>query len=190
MEGKHKGIHEACLLFVFFVRHKGTNHSEFCQNHSEWKKLQYGPPENLDQLQQMYEHSAVDGSSSCIPGEHMNEGDGGDDLDEDIDSPASGARKKRVCNTSTATSPLKRGQSPMLKVMRGMWGTLQSNSVAAKRVLEGELRIESIKKAMNLVKECGAPGGSVEHYMATKLFVKAENRDMIEICSLLLNQMK
>jgi hypothetical protein len=40
---------------------------------------------------------------------------------------------------------------------------------------------------MNLVKECGAPEGSVEHYMATKLFVKAENRD---ICSLLLNQMK
>jgi hypothetical protein len=178
LEGKHKGIHEACLLFVFFVRYKGTNHSEFCQNHSEWKKLQYGPPENLDQLQQMYEHSAVDGSSSCIPGEHMNEGDGGDDLDEDIASPASGARKKRACNTSTATSPLKRGQSPMLKIMRGMWGTLQSNSVAAKRVLEGELRTESIKKAMNLVKECGAPEGSVEHYMATKLFVKAENRDM------------
>jgi hypothetical protein len=125
LEGKHKGIHEACLLFVFFVRYKGTNHSEFCQNHSEWKKLQYGPPENLDQLQQMYEHSVVDGSSSCIPGEHMNEGDGGDDLDEDIASPASGARKKRACNTSTATSPLKRGQSPMLKIMRGMWGTLQ-----------------------------------------------------------------
>jgi hypothetical protein len=66
----------------------------------------------------MYEHIAIDGSSSCILGEHMNEGD---DLDEDIASPASGARKKRVCNTSTAISPLKRGQSPMLKIMRGMW---------------------------------------------------------------------
>jgi hypothetical protein len=72
----------------------------------------------------MYEHSVVDGSSSCIPGEHINEGDEGDDLDEDIASLASGARKKRTCNTSTATSPLKRGQIPMLKIMRGMWGTL------------------------------------------------------------------
>jgi hypothetical protein len=162
---------------VFFVTHKGTNHSEFCQDHSEWKKLQYGPPENHDQLQQMYEHNVVVGSSSCIPVEHINEGDEGDDLDEDIVSPASGARKKRTCITSTATSPLKRGQSPMLKLMRGMWGTLQSNSDAAKRVLEGELKIKSIKKAMNLVKECGALEGSVEHYMATKLSVKAENRD-------------
>jgi hypothetical protein len=34
-------------------------------------------------------------------------------------------------------------------------GTLQSNSAAAKRVLEEELRTESIKKVMNLVKECG-----------------------------------
>jgi hypothetical protein len=45
----------------------------------------------------MYEHTAIDGSSSCIIGEHMIEGD---DLDEDTASPASGARKKRVCNKS------------------------------------------------------------------------------------------
>jgi hypothetical protein len=66
-------------------------------------------------------------------------------------------------------------QSPMLKIMRGMWGTLQSNSATAKMVLQGKLRTESIKNAMNLVKKCGAPEGSVEHYMATKLFMKAEN---------------
>jgi hypothetical protein len=160
------------------VTHKSINHSIFFQNRSEWKKLQYGPPENLNQLQQMYEHSVVDGSSSCIPREHINEGDEGDDLDEDIANPASGASKKQACNTSTATSQLKRGQSPMLKIMRGMWGTWQSNSATAKRVLKGELRIESIKKAMNLVKECGAPEGSVEHYMATKLSVKTKNQDM------------
>jgi hypothetical protein len=39
------------------------------QGHSEWKKLKLGPPENLEHLEQMFEHTAIDGSSSCIPGE-------------------------------------------------------------------------------------------------------------------------
>jgi hypothetical protein len=38
--------------------------------------------------------------------------------------------------------------------------------------------VESIKKAMKLVVDCGAPEGSIEHYMATKLFIKAKNRDI------------
>jgi hypothetical protein len=30
LEVKHKGTQETCLLFLFFVTHKSTNHSEFC----------------------------------------------------------------------------------------------------------------------------------------------------------------
>jgi hypothetical protein len=56
--------------------------------------------------------------------------------------------------------------------------TMQSNSDVAKKVMEREYRSESIKKAMRLVVESGAPEGSVEHYMAMKLFVKAENWDI------------
>jgi hypothetical protein len=36
----------------------------------------------------------------------------------------------------------------------------------------------TIKEAMDLAVQCGAREGSDEHYMATKLFVKAENRAM------------
>ena len=45
------------------------------QGKSEWKKLKYGPPECLEQLQQMFAHTAVDGSTSCIARE--NNGDEG-----------------------------------------------------------------------------------------------------------------
>ena len=37
---------------------------------------------------------------------------------------------------------------------------------------------ESINKAMQLVVQCGAAEGSAEHFVATKLLVKAENRAM------------
>ena len=40
------------------------------------------------------------------------------------------------------------------------------------------MRSESIKEVMGLVVECGAIEGSEEHFMASKLFVKFENRDM------------
>jgi hypothetical protein len=34
------------------------------------KKLSYGPPE-LDQLEQLFQHIFVDGSNSCITGQHF-----------------------------------------------------------------------------------------------------------------------
>ena len=39
------------------------------QGHPDWKKLKYGPPENEDFMTQMFEHIAVDGSTSCALGE-------------------------------------------------------------------------------------------------------------------------
>jgi hypothetical protein len=42
-----------------------------------------------------------------------------------------------------------------------------------------EVRTESIKKAIHFVKECGALEGSI--YIATKLFVKVENRDICHV---------
>jgi hypothetical protein len=152
---------------------------KFFQGHSEWKKLKFGPPKNLDQLEQMFEHTVVDGSSSCIPGENIDAGGEGDDVKGNATTPNSTSNKKRPNSSSTcATSPLKKGNSPMVKIMREIRDTMQSNSVVAKKVMEGEYRLESIKKAMWLAIESGAAEGSVEHYMAMKLFVKAENRDI------------
>jgi hypothetical protein len=41
------------------------------QNQSESKKLSYGPPECIDQLEQLFQHVFVDGSNSCITGQHF-----------------------------------------------------------------------------------------------------------------------
>jgi hypothetical protein len=48
------------------------SHSNFFnsqQGEPELKKLQNGPPEYLPQLEEMFRVTAVDGSSSCIPGQ-------------------------------------------------------------------------------------------------------------------------
>ena len=131
----------------------------------------------------MFEHTAVDGSSSCIPGEHIadeddegGEGDAGDGYDG---SPMSTTSLKRGTSSSTcATSPRKKSKSPMVRIMKGLLDTIQSNSAIAQKVMQGELRSESIKQAMRLAMESGVAEGSVEHFMASQLFVKPENRDV------------
>jgi hypothetical protein len=62
--------------------------------------------------------------------------------------------------------------------MKGMLETMQTNYAIAQKVMQGELRTESIKKAMRLAVECGATEGSFEHFVASQLFVKAELRDV------------
>src|SRR5438105_13388046 len=89
------------------------------QGKSEWKKLKYGPPERLEQLQQMFAHTAVDGSTSCIAGE--NNGDEGDEEFEREDfereaferdafdsSPMSSGTKRTASTGTCATSPMKK----------------------------------------------------------------------------------
>lgn len=66
----------------------------------------------------------------------------------------------------------------MVKIMKGILETMQANSIVARKVMLGELRAESIRRVMRLVVESGAAEGSVEHFMATRLFVKDENREI------------
>ncbi|KAG8065032.1 hypothetical protein GUJ93_ZPchr0004g38789 [Zizania palustris] len=126
----------------------------------------------------MFEHTAIDGSSSSIPGQNMDATGEGYDVDGNGATPTTNNNKRTNSSNTCASSPYKKGKSPMVKIMREIRDTMQSNSAVAKKVMEGEYRSESIKKAMRLVVESGAAEGSVEHYMATKLFVKAENRDI------------
>lgn len=64
-------------------------------------------------LKLSFQNIAVDGSSSCIPGEEMSEGYAGDEGDVGDGSPMSIRSFKQTNSTSTtATSPKKRTKSP------------------------------------------------------------------------------
>uniref|UniRef100_A0A0A8Y5P6 Uncharacterized protein n=1 Tax=Arundo donax TaxID=35708 RepID=A0A0A8Y5P6_ARUDO len=54
---------------------------------------------------------------------------------------------------------------------------ISANSVTSK-ALNGDFTHEAIRKVMTLAKESGAAEGTDEYFVATKLFVKAENREM------------
>ncbi|PVH32247.1 hypothetical protein PAHAL_9G353500 [Panicum hallii] len=123
------------------------------KNKSKWKKLRHGPPENLDQLEQIFQHVAVDGSSSSILGENIG---GEDEYDEDDGSPISDNTRKRATST-TATSPTKKTKSPMVKIMKGLLDSMKAYSDATQKTLQNmatrkeELMDESMKKAQALI---------------------------------------
>ncbi|KAE8772982.1 hypothetical protein D1007_54951 [Hordeum vulgare] len=87
------------------------------KGHAAWRKLKYGPPENLSELEIMFEHTVVDGSTSCVAGEQMDdEGDigeeGGDEAD--VTSLSVSNNKRSSNNTATVISPKKKIKSPMM----------------------------------------------------------------------------
>ncbi|KAJ1278094.1 hypothetical protein BS78_04G052500 [Paspalum vaginatum] len=108
--------------------------------HGEWKKLKNGPPECLEDLEVMFQHVAVNGSSSCVPGEVIKE-EHIDDLGDDtfngspISQCATSPRKR--AGAKIATNPRKRIKSPMVKRMKTNAETMQANSVVTQRVLKG-----------------------------------------------------
>lgn len=125
----------------------------------------------------MFQNIAVDGSSSCIPGEQMTEGYNGDQGDVGNGSPERTLPAKRSNSTiTTASSPKKRTKSPMVKVMKGIWETMQANCVVAQKAMQGDYTFGSVQECMRLAVESGAVEGSDEHFMAGKLFVKTEHR--------------
>ncbi|KAJ1290453.1 hypothetical protein BS78_02G244700 [Paspalum vaginatum] len=114
----------------YFLR-TGLRHSRQ-QLKNRWQQLKRGtlnsitlglpPLPWLDQFEIMYEHVAIDGSTSCIPGEDTIKEDEEEDND---DSPMENSRKKGGNNTSScATSPRKRSRMPMPKIMKGIWDTM------------------------------------------------------------------
>jgi hypothetical protein len=158
------------------------------QSHSNWKQLKRGPPEHEELLQQMFGGIVVDGSSACAPREafERTEEEGlaveqhGDDS-ETYASPHTSAyvSKRSLLNRGTAsssTSPLKKSKNQMVKVMQKIHATLENNCNIANKVMLGEHLEEQIKEVQSMASRCGAREGSAEHFMATQLFRKPENR--------------
>lgn len=162
----------------------------FGQGHAAWRKLKYGPPENLSELEIMFEHTAVDGSTSCVAGEQMDDEvdigeEGGDEADV---TPLSVSNKKRSSNnTATVISPKKKIKSPMVRIMKGMYEEMKETNAAAQKAMQDKVvqaekvlqeKKDSITKCMSLAVESGALEGSAEHFMAGTLFVKEEHRQV------------
>ncbi|GJN13872.1 hypothetical protein PR202_gb00623 [Eleusine coracana subsp. coracana] len=169
------------------------------KGHAAWRKLKQGPPENLSELEIMFVHTAIDGSMSCVLGEHMDEegnvGEQGDEEEGD-GSPMSVTNNKRSTHsTATVTSPKKRIKSPMVRIMKGIWEDMKETNAAAQKALQDKAlhtekalqakatQVEAIKdsitKCMSLAIESGASEGSAEHFMAGRLFAKEEHQQMI-----------
>jgi len=144
-----------------------------------WKKLKYGPPEHLHLLEQIFEKVAIDGSSAFIPGQESEERDNDNEDDEFDGSPMSTSSHKRpISNNTTATSPCKKTKSPMVRIMKNLVDNFKVDSASTQKVLQGDHMGESMDKALDLAVECGAPEDSIEYFMATQLFLKAENRQI------------
>jgi hypothetical protein len=160
------------------------------QGHPTWKQLKRGPPDHEDLLQEMFGGIVVDGSSACAPGEAVerNEDEGlpaGDQQGDDTDMYSTPPSTAHVPNRrsslnrasgSSATSPLKQPKNQMVKVMQKIHATLENNCKIANKVMLGEHLEEKIKEVQSMAVRCGAREGSAEHFMATQLFKKPENR--------------
>ncbi|KAI5021549.1 hypothetical protein ZWY2020_058279 [Hordeum vulgare] len=145
--------------------------------HAAWKKLKYGPPENLSELEIMFEYTVVDGSTSIVPGEHMDdEGDIGEEGEDEADvSPLSVSNNKRSSSsTATVSSPKKKIKSLMVRIMKGMYEEMKETNAAAQKAMQEKVvqaekvlqeKKDSITKCMSLAVESGAFEGSVEHFM-------------------------
>ena len=122
--------------------------------------------DNLDELEVMFQHINVTGLSSVIPGVQKTTApiDVGDDSNE-----KEGNRKAR--DVDHTFSPKKKGRNPMVKQVSRLIDVLATSKSKNEQKVEDEI-IELMDQAVN----AGASEGSDEHFMATQLFVKRENR--------------
>ena len=83
------------------------------------KKLKYGPPPYLDELEEMFHGNTVDGTTSYIPRHDFYEAyeDAEDDGEEDADD-FGGTPMSTSSTISTGASPVKKTRSPMVRIMK------------------------------------------------------------------------
>jgi hypothetical protein len=110
----------------------------------------------------MYEMSRVSGLSACIPGEGVadsmpNEKDDHvEELSPNQFTPSLSTcnQSKRKCNfASPKTSPWKKGNNPMVRVMSRMVNNVISANSVTFKALTDDFTRESIREVMALIKE-------------------------------------
>ncbi|CAN6198172.1 unnamed protein product [Urochloa humidicola] len=129
--------------------------SDFWEMHTQkkpyLKKLLYGPPANLELLEQLWRGLTVDGSTAFVPGDDYGENEGQDveaaDEDEFEATPRntnSQKSKRSFASTqSTLSSPVKKSKSPMVKIVKEISHSFKesvkvNNMVIQKRATQKE----------------------------------------------------
>ncbi|KAE8792135.1 hypothetical protein D1007_33289 [Hordeum vulgare] len=164
----------------------------FGEERPDVRKFKGGNPEYLDMLIELFQGVAVDGSSAYVPldEDEEDEYDVADDGNEQ--SPMSTTSKKRGSSggEQSASSPGKKHKSPMVKLMKGLINTINSDNTSdmiteyANKRQEAKDKArekksnntkESITHCQLLAVQCGVEETSVEYFMATQPFADEAN---------------
>jgi hypothetical protein len=149
------------------------------------KKLQWGPPANLDLLELLCSDVVVDGSSAFVPGDdfgeepYEDEGEEEAEEQEPIVTPSSrntsSQRSKRsACSSkSTLSSPVKKIKSPMVRYVRDIANTFKESvnvntEQLKRRVIQKEAY--SVKNCQDLGWECGIEQTEQSIFAMSKMF--------------------
>lgn len=146
------------------------------QGHPEWKKLKWGWPQYIDEMDQMFLGVAVDGSTSFVPGFNATApipvDDEGEDGDE-VPTPVSNPSQKRASSTSTtASSPNKKSKSLAVKSMNTFMDhnirlQAERNEMLRTHLMtEKNERRENIRLVQQFARECGVDEKNTELWIA------------------------
>ncbi|KAI4984491.1 hypothetical protein ZWY2020_017121 [Hordeum vulgare] len=133
-------------------------------------------PEHLDKMSRMFENVLVTGESSFMPGTIsgtvLPEGAELHNLDDDDEEVHVTPSNRGKRGAGQLENPKKK--NPVQRELKRMVDHMinEDASVASSKVTI----VTKIEKIMEEVVMCGAKEGSDEHYIATKLFAKLENR--------------
>ena len=172
------------------------------QKKPECRKFMYGLPRFFPQMVELFQNTAVDGSTATIPGLSCHDQDRGIDEDDEDgaatpddcglqpSSPSiTNSRKRASSTTDTASSPSKNKKVPVNVIMQGLVTQLEiaaENEVnALERIAQSkrgkatkakQARADDVARCLNLAVEVGADKASNEYFAATMLFRSTYNR--------------
>ncbi|CAM0877757.1 unnamed protein product [Alopecurus aequalis] len=137
-----------------------------------------GPPDNLELMEVMFKNAHVDGTSAVMPGVEREvarevPADLAHVIDEEASAPTPPSMNRKRGAARIACSSGKKKKNPIQQDFK----RYVDRCINDDRAISSSTQVvEEIEAIMKEVVECGAIEGSVEHYIATKIFGKLENR--------------
>ncbi|BAH93913.1 Os07g0458900 [Oryza sativa Japonica Group] len=164
--------------------------SLFWKTHTE--RLQWGPPENEELLDQLFRGYTVDGSTTLVPGDDYGQDQGQEEEEEDEEfqptpSSTSSQRSKSQkgkrplsSTTSTLSSPMKKSKSPMVKIVKDIASTFKEAVIVNTKQMQkraSDKAAFSVKRCQELAFECGVEQTIESVYAMSKMFETEYQRE-------------